>query len=102
MIPTRAQMCLYQGSIHPSAWKGVFSEVRCSNLRAPQRCGAEHLSKAVNHGCHAPNVATNRARKRSKVLRLATLDFVENFSSAPLELFLLWLLSHTKPQSRGG
>jgi transcriptional regulator with XRE-family HTH domain len=28
------------------------------------------------------NVATNRARKRSKVLRLATLDFAENFSSA--------------------
>ncbi len=53
-----------------------------------------------------PNFATNRARKRSKVLRLVTLNFVENFfvenffvenfSSAWLELFLLWLLSHTK------
>ncbi len=32
-----------------------------------------------------PNVATNRARKRSKVLRLATLNFVENFSPAPLQ-----------------
>jgi hypothetical protein len=48
-----------------------------------------------------PNFATNRARKRSKVLRLVTLNFVENFfvenfSPVPLELFLLWLLSHTK------
>jgi hypothetical protein len=49
-----------------------------------------------------PNFATSRARKHSKVLRLATLNFVENFSSAPLELFLLWLLSHTKPKNRGG
>jgi len=44
-----------------------------------------------------PNVATNRASKRSKVLRLATLNVVENFSSAPLELLLVWLLS---PQDR--
>jgi hypothetical protein len=29
-------------------------------------------------------------------LRLATLIFVENFSLVALELFLLWLLSHTK------
>jgi len=43
-----------------------------------------------------PNFATNRARKCSKVLRLVTLNFVENFSPVPLELFLLWLLSHTK------
>ena len=49
-----------------------------------------------------PNFATNRASKRSKVLRLVTLNFVENFSSATLELFLLWLLSHTKPKNRGG
>ena len=49
-----------------------------------------------------PNVATNRARKCSKALRLATLYCVENFSSAPLELFLLWLPSHTKTQNRGG
>ena len=49
-----------------------------------------------------PNFATNRARKRSKMLRFVTLNFVENFSSAPLELFLLWLLSHTKPKNRGG
>jgi len=43
-----------------------------------------------------PNFATNRVRKRSKVLRLVTLIFVENFSPVPLELFLLWLLSHIK------
>jgi hypothetical protein len=49
-----------------------------------------------------PNFATNRARKRSKVLRLVTLNFVENFSPVPLELFLLWLLSHTKTPNRGG
>jgi hypothetical protein len=55
-----------------------------------------------------PNFATNRASKCSKVLRLVTLNFVENFfvenfSPAPLGLFLLWLLSHTKnAQSRGG
>ena len=50
-----------------------------------------------------PNIATNRARKPSKMLRLVTLNFVENFSPVPLELFLLWLLSHTKnAQSRGG
>ena len=36
-------------------------------------------------GVTSPNVATNRARKRSKVLRLATLNFVENFSPAPLQ-----------------
>ena len=42
-------------------------------------------------GVTPPNVATNRARERSNVLRLVTLNFVENFSSAPLELFLLWL-----------
>jgi hypothetical protein len=47
-------------------------------------------------GVTMPNFATNRARKRSKVLRLVTLNFVENFSPVPLELFLLWLLSHTK------
>jgi hypothetical protein len=45
-------------------------------------------------GVTPPNIATNRARKRSKVLRLARLNFVENFSSARLEKFLLWLLSH--------
>ena len=33
------------------------------------------------------------------MLRLATLTFVENFSPVPLELFLLWLLSHTKPKT---
>jgi hypothetical protein len=38
----------------------------------------------------------------SKALRLATLDFGENFSSAPLELFLLWLLPDTKTHDRGG
>jgi hypothetical protein len=32
-------------------------------------------------------------------LRLATLIFVENFSLVALELFLLWLLSHTKPKT---
>ena len=52
-------------------------------------------------GVTLPNFATNRARKRSKVLRLVTLNFVENFfvenfSPVPLKLFLLWLLSHTK------
>jgi hypothetical protein len=55
-------------------------------------------------GVTLTNFATNRARKRSKVLRLVTLNFVENFfvenfSSAPLELFLLWLLSHTNPKT---
>jgi hypothetical protein len=53
-----------------------------------------------------PNFATHTASKCSKVLRLATLNFVENFSSAVvellLELFLLWLLSHTKAHNRGG
>jgi hypothetical protein len=49
-----------------------------------------------------PNFATYTASKCSKVLRLATLNFVENFSSAVLELFLLWLLSHTKAHNRGG
>ena len=48
-----------------------------------------------------PNFATNRARKRSKVLRLVTLIFVENFSPVPLELFLLWLVSQTKTPNRG-
>jgi hypothetical protein len=47
-------------------------------------------------GVTPPNTATNTARKHSKVLRLATLIFVENFSLVALELFLLWLLSHTK------
>jgi hypothetical protein len=52
-------------------------------------------------GVTLPNFATNRARKCSKVLRLVTLNFVENFSPAVLELFLLWLLSHTKnPKQR--
>jgi hypothetical protein len=55
-------------------------------------------------GVTLPNFATNRARKRSKVLRLVTLNFVENFfvenfSSARLQLFLLWLLSHTKTKT---
>jgi hypothetical protein len=50
-------------------------------------------------GVTLPNFATNRARKPSKVLRLVTLNFVENFSPVPLELFLLWLLSHTKPKT---
>jgi hypothetical protein len=50
-------------------------------------------------GVTPPNIATNTARKHSKVLRLATLIFVENFSLVALELFLLWLLSHTKPKA---
>jgi hypothetical protein len=37
-------------------------------------------------GVTPPNIATNRARKRSNVLRLATLNFVENFSPAPLQV----------------
>jgi hypothetical protein len=37
-------------------------------------------------GVTPPNVATNRARKRSKVLRLATLNFVENFSPVRFRL----------------
>jgi hypothetical protein len=53
-------------------------------------------------GVTPPNIATNRARKRSKVLRLATLNFVRKFSPVPLALFLLWLLSNTKTQNRGG
>jgi hypothetical protein len=53
-------------------------------------------------GVTLPNFATNRARKRSKVLRLVTLNFVENFSSARLELFLLWLLSDGNTPNRGG
>jgi hypothetical protein len=36
-------------------------------------------------GVTPPNIATNRARKRSKVLRLATLNFVENFSPVALQ-----------------
>ena len=36
-------------------------------------------------GVTLPNFATNRARKRSKVLRLVTLNFVENFSPASLQ-----------------
>jgi hypothetical protein len=47
-------------------------------------------------GVTLPNIATNTARKRSKVLRLATLNFVENCSPVPLELFLLWLLSRER------
>jgi len=50
-------------------------------------------------GVTPPNIATNTARKHSKVLRLATLIFVENFSLVALELFLLWLLSHAKPKT---
>jgi hypothetical protein len=58
-------------------------------------------------GVMPPNVATNGVSKRSKVLRLATLNFVENFfvenfSSARLELFLVWLLSHTRTPNKGG
>jgi hypothetical protein len=47
-------------------------------------------------GVTPPNVATNSASKRSKVMRLASLNFAEYISTAPLELFLLWLLSHTR------
>jgi hypothetical protein len=43
---------------------------------------------------HAPLFGAGE--QDSKLLRLATLNFVENFSAAALELFLLWLLSHTK------
>src|SRR5215208_5739041 len=80
----------------PECVEGEFSEVRCSNLRAPPRRGGRISRRLLTMGVTPPNVATNRARKRSKVLRLATLNFVENFSPVPLELFLLWLLSHTK------
>jgi hypothetical protein len=71
-------------------------EVRCSNLRAPPRRGGRTSRRLSTMGVTLPNFATNRARKRSKVLRLVTLNFVENFSPVALELFLLWLLSHTK------
>src|ERR687889_545381 len=79
-----------------TASKEEFSEVRCSNLRAPQRCGGRTSRRLKTMAVTQPNFATNRARKRSKVLRLVTLNFVENFSPVPLELFLLWLLAHTK------
>jgi hypothetical protein len=49
-----------------------------------------------------PNIATNRARKLSKVWRLARLNIVKMFSPVPLAQFLLWLQSHTKPENRGG
>jgi|SRR5829696_1375905 hypothetical protein len=82
--------------------KEKFSEGRSNNLRAPPRRGGRTSRRLSTMGVTPPNVATNRARKRSKMLRFVTLNFVENFSSAPLELFLLWLLSHTKPKNRGG
>jgi hypothetical protein len=66
---------------------------------------AEQLSKVVNHGSHAAeNVATNRERTylAQNVLRLASLNFLENFSTAVLELFLVWLLSHTRTPYTGG
>jgi hypothetical protein len=82
--------------------KEKFSEGRSNNLRAPPRRSGRTSRRLSTMGVTPPNFATNRARKRSKMLRLVTLNFVENFSSAPLELFLLWLLSHTKPKNRGG
>jgi len=47
-------------------------------------------------GLPQPNLATNSARKLSKVLRFATLNFVENFSLVPLEQFSLCLVFHTR------
>src|ERR687897_702762 len=91
------------GSYSPNVVEEEFCEVRCSNLRAPPRRGGRTSRRLSTMGVTLPNFATNRARKRSKVLRLVTLNFVENFSPVPLELFLLWLLSHTKnAQQRGG
>src|SRR5918994_656575 len=94
------------GSYSPNVVEEEFCVVRCSNLRAPPRRGGRTSRRLSTMGVTLPNFATNRARKRSKVLRLVTLNFVENFfvenfSSARLELFLLWLLSHTKPKNRG-
>jgi hypothetical protein len=52
-------------------------------------------------GVTPPNVATNRARKRSKVLRLVTLTFVGNFSVAPLGAILAMVtVSHKNPKQR--
>ena len=90
------------GPHSPTFAEEEFSEVRCSNLRAPLRRGGRTSRRLSTMGVTLPNFATNRARKRSKVLRLVTLNFVENFSPVPLELFLLWLLSHTKMPNRGG
>src|SRR5215210_3016438 len=78
----------------PKCLEGGFSELRCSNLRAAPRRGSQTPRRMSAKGVIPSNFVTNIARKCSKVLRLATLNFVENFSSAPLELFLLWLLSH--------
>ena len=88
--------------IHPSAWKRNSTKVVVA-ISEPRNVAGPNISRRLSTmAVTPPNFATKGARKRSEVLRLATLNFVENFSSAPLELFLLWLLSHTKPQSRGG
>jgi hypothetical protein len=79
-----------------------FVEVRCSNLRVPPRRGGRTSRRLSTMGGTPPNVATNRTSKRSKVLRLASLNLVENFLTAPLELFLVWLPSHTRTPNRGG
>jgi hypothetical protein len=47
--------------------EGVFSEVRGSNLRAPLRRGRQTPRRLSTMGVTPPNVATNRARKCSKV-----------------------------------
>jgi hypothetical protein len=66
--------------------KVEFSEVRGSNLRAPPCRGGRISRRLSTMGVTPPNIATNRARKRSKMLRLATLNFVKNFSPAPLQV----------------
>src|SRR5215204_5896927 len=48
---------------------GKFFEVHCSNLRAPPRRGGQTSRRLSAMGVTPLNVATNRARKRSKVLR---------------------------------
>ena len=53
-------------------------------------------------GVTSPNVGTNRARKRSKVLRLATLNFVENFSPAPFHAAAVFTRRCTEGKTKTG
>jgi hypothetical protein len=89
-------VCRARSYISEARERLILYEVPYSNLRAPPRRCGRTSRRLSTMAVTPPNFATNRARKRSKVLRLVTLNFLENFSPVPLELFLLWLLSHTK------
>src|SRR5215203_5580018 len=68
----RAQMCLYQGPIHRSAWNSYSRKFAVASSAGPVGAYGPGRGKAYSGPVLAPRLATHVARIRYERLRLAT------------------------------